>query len=259
MKVYIDDILITGRTNKEHLQNLEAMLQRLQEAGLHLNREKCYFMVPSIEYLGYVLDAEGRNPTTDKVKAIRDASAPENATRLHSFLGVLNYYGKFLQNLSSSLPDLLCKNKRRPSMMKLFRLPKIALQANSLLVHFGPDKLLILAGQLMHLITASELSCHTPWRMGRRGPLCTHLKLQLQQRSGIPSWIRRHRNKEIPQLYLWEALCDTVRSQATSIPQMASARIQRWALMLSAYCSVLQNPVQVRQNIVQRSRLPHPA
>ena len=57
--VYLDDILITRATKTERLGNLERVLERLTEAGLHLNREKCSFLLKRIEYMGYIIDAQG--------------------------------------------------------------------------------------------------------------------------------------------------------------------------------------------------------
>ena len=88
MSVYVDDIFITGATFEEHLQNLKAVLERLEEANLHLNQQKCSFLQPSIEYLGHMIDEHGRHPTEDKIRAIRDAPKLSNITELCSFLGL---------------------------------------------------------------------------------------------------------------------------------------------------------------------------
>eukprot|EP00731_Ephydatia_muelleri_P024399 Em0016g670a len=56
---YMDDILVSGSNASEHLQNLRALLQRLQDKGLHCRKEKCLFAQPSIEYLGYTLSSKG--------------------------------------------------------------------------------------------------------------------------------------------------------------------------------------------------------
>lgn len=103
---YIDDIIVTGATEEEHLQNLERVLTRLEQAGLRLRRSKCVFMAPKIEYLGYVIDKQGLHPTQEKVSAIRKAPAPTSVTELRAFLGMLNYYAKFLPNLSTHLSPL---------------------------------------------------------------------------------------------------------------------------------------------------------
>ena len=103
VSVYIDDILISAPSVQEHLQILEIVLQRLEEANLRLNRGKCFFLRPKLEYLGHVIDAQGIHSTEEKTQAICDAPTPTNVTELRSFLGILNYYGKFLPNLSTKL------------------------------------------------------------------------------------------------------------------------------------------------------------
>ena len=104
--VYLDDILVTGKTDEEHLHTLEEVLARLQAAGIRLHRNKCTFMAAVIEYLGYVISAGGIRPTNRKVNALKAAPAPSNVSQLKSFLGVVNYYSKFLPNLSSTLSPL---------------------------------------------------------------------------------------------------------------------------------------------------------
>ena len=104
--VYLDDILVTGKTEAEHLQNIDTVLTRLENAGVRLRREKCAFMLPAVEYLGHTISAEGLQPTQEKVHAIVDAPTPENVSQLYAFLGLVNYYGKFLPQLSSKLAPL---------------------------------------------------------------------------------------------------------------------------------------------------------
>ena len=64
--VYLDDILVTGKCQDQHLERLEEVFKRLAEAGLRLKRDKCQFIVPSVRYLRVVIDAEGIHPTTDR-------------------------------------------------------------------------------------------------------------------------------------------------------------------------------------------------
>ena len=71
--VYLDDILVTGSTDEEHLQNLAEVLKRIQQAGLRLKKEKCEFLAKSVVYLGHMIDEKGLHPTTDKVDAITKA------------------------------------------------------------------------------------------------------------------------------------------------------------------------------------------
>ena len=96
--IYLYDILITGSTEDLHLETLGEVLRRIQKAGLKLRSKKCVFMVPSVIYLGYRIDAQELHPMPDKVKAVMDAPQPKTVTKLKSYLGLLNYYGKFLPN-----------------------------------------------------------------------------------------------------------------------------------------------------------------
>ena len=104
--IYLDDILITGAMEAEHLHNLQEVLNRLEQAGMCLKKDKCTFLIPQVEYLGHQISQKGLHPTKEKVRAIVEASAPQNITQLKSFLGMLNYYSKFLPNLSTLLTPL---------------------------------------------------------------------------------------------------------------------------------------------------------
>ena len=148
---YLDDILVTGTSIVNHLENVDTVLTTLQNAGLRLNRNKCSFMKERIEYLGHIIDLEGVRPTEEKVRAVREAPIPNNIPQLRSFLGIINYYHKFLPSLSSKLTplySLLTKNtpwKWGVAQNEAFNLARDALQADSLLVHFDESKPLILS------------------------------------------------------------------------------------------------------------------
>ena len=80
--VRIDDILITGKDEKAHLGTLELVLRRLEELGLRLRQNKCFFMKPEVQYLGYKINQGGMQSLADKVAAIDKAPAPQNTTVL---------------------------------------------------------------------------------------------------------------------------------------------------------------------------------
>ena len=97
---YLDDILVTGADHTEHLHNLAEVMSRLEHHGLRLKRSKCVFLQSSVDYLGYHVDAQGLHTLPTKVEAIAQAPEPQNVPQLRSFLGLLNYYGKFVPNLA---------------------------------------------------------------------------------------------------------------------------------------------------------------
>ena len=102
---YIDDILITGHTRAEHIENLYMVLNRLREYGLKLKQSKCEFFAKDLEFLGHWISSEGVNvkPTVEKTA---DAPAPNNKQELQSFLGMLTYNTRFLPNLLHTLHPL---------------------------------------------------------------------------------------------------------------------------------------------------------
>ena len=111
--IYIDDILVYGRTEAEHDERLLAVLKRAQESGLKLSLGKSQLKKKSVRYLGYRLTDEGISVNNEKIKAITDFKAPTNKSELQRFLGMITYLGKFIANLSNKtgcLRRLLTKN-----------------------------------------------------------------------------------------------------------------------------------------------------
>ncbi|XP_064108109.1 uncharacterized protein K02A2.6-like [Macrobrachium nipponense] len=84
----IDDISLTGRTEAEHLHNLEKVLERLHINGLKCNLSKCEFMKPSLKYLSFIVDEEGIHMTEDAIAAVTEAPRPESRSEMQSFLGL---------------------------------------------------------------------------------------------------------------------------------------------------------------------------
>ena len=103
---YIDDIIVTGTDVADHLRNLESVLDSLQKHGIKAKESKCTFMGESIQYLGHVVDRARIHPLPDRVKAIVDAPLPQNMQELQSFLGLINYYRRFIPHLATILAPL---------------------------------------------------------------------------------------------------------------------------------------------------------
>ena len=149
--VYIDDILVTGLSDEEHLKSLEETLKRLEDANLRLKLKNCYFIQTSVTYLGHRIDEQGVHPVPDKVKAVQEAPEPQNVAELKSYLGLLTYYSRFLPDMASKLAPLyglLGKStawRWEEEERSAFQGSKELLASSQVLVHYNPKLELSLA------------------------------------------------------------------------------------------------------------------
>lgn len=104
--VYLDDIIIISPGFDTHLEVLGKVFDRLAAAGLTLRRDKCKFCLPSLKYLGYVVDGKGLHVDTEKVDAIMKLKPPKNPTEIRRFLGMAGWYRKFVPNFSTVIAPL---------------------------------------------------------------------------------------------------------------------------------------------------------
>ncbi|XP_071478188.1 uncharacterized protein [Diadema antillarum] len=98
--VYLDDIIVFGRTVEEHIANLEKVIQRLDMHGFKLKATKCKLLQTGVKYLRHVLSAEGIATDPEKTETIRNWPTPQNVKELRAFLGLASYYRKFIPNLA---------------------------------------------------------------------------------------------------------------------------------------------------------------
>ena len=102
----MDDILIFGSTIEEHDRRLNQVLEKVKKSGLQLNKEKCCFRQSEIQYYGHIISGDGVHVNPEKVRAIRDLAAPTNLTELRRILGMINYLGRFLPDLSTVMKPM---------------------------------------------------------------------------------------------------------------------------------------------------------
>lgn len=168
---YLDDVLVGGETKEDCETKLCDVLKRLDAHSVRINMEKCKFFKSSVEYLGHEICAEGIKPNKKKIEAIVRAPDPENLTQLKSYLGLMNYYAKFVPNLSSELIALYRLTKKdvkfewTSECKEVYRRSKKLLLENNLLVHYDPKKPIIITcdaspygvgAVLSHLINGIE-------------------------------------------------------------------------------------------------------
>ncbi|CAC5395336.1 unnamed protein product [Mytilus coruscus] len=109
----IDDILIWGSDQKEHDMRLKQVLDRAREYNLKLSAGKCEISKPEVTYVGHRLTSEGVKPDPEKIRAVNKMSKPECVKDLQTFMGFIQYLGKFMPNMSTvsaPLRTLLEKN-----------------------------------------------------------------------------------------------------------------------------------------------------
>ena len=113
--VYIDDILIFSKTFEEHLDHIQQVLQRFKDANLTLKASKCRFAAPSVEYLGHKISRAGIEVNTRKTKVVREFPKPRHAQDVRSFLGLCNYFRRFIKGyaqIALPLNQLLRKDAK---------------------------------------------------------------------------------------------------------------------------------------------------
>ena len=98
--VYIDDVIVYGRTCQEHLTRLEEVFERLQHAGLKMKPSKCYLLQKRVRYLGHVLSENGVETDPEKISCIKNWPVPTNVEELRRFLGIATYYRRFVHQFA---------------------------------------------------------------------------------------------------------------------------------------------------------------
>jgi len=117
--VYLDDILIFADTKEEHLKRIEMVLERIKYAGLKVNPEKCLFLKIETKFLGHIINGNGIRTDDNKIESIRGFERPKCIKKLRSFLGLCNYYRKFIKSYAKIARNLeaMCGNNNKDKLV----------------------------------------------------------------------------------------------------------------------------------------------
>lgn len=271
--VYQDDITVTGKNLSEHISTLRRVLEKLQSSGLKLNVKKSKFFQNEISYLGFNINRNGLTKNDERISSIMSAPIPRNISEVRAFVGMANYYSKFINDFAdimSPLYNLLSKDVSfvwSDKCQKAYDRIKREVTSDQVLVHFNPKLPLILttdasnnavAGVLSHkfsdvskpisfvsrALTKSEKNYSTLEKEALAIVFCvTKLKQYLIGNRFILKTDHR------PLL--------TIFGSNKGLPIMASARMQRWALILSGFNYTIEYVKGCKNEADSISRLPH--
>ncbi|XP_059420209.1 uncharacterized protein K02A2.6-like [Carassius carassius] len=274
--VYLDDIILTGRDEVEHLRTLDEVLRRLKDAGLRLHRSKCAFLQNEVEYLGHVVNAEGLHPVQSKVRAIEEAPSPTTVTELKAYLGLLNYYNKFLPSLATRLAPLHKLLRKdvpwawNKEQEEAFQNSKQLLNSAKVLGHYSADKDLLLAcdaspyGVGAVLSHVMEDGSEKPLGFMSRTLTPAEKRYSQLDKEGLAVIFGIKRFHKYIYGRTFKITTDhkpliSLFHEKKPVPQMGSPRVQRWVTLLRAYeYKIIYKPGQEHTNADALSRLPLP-
>ncbi len=147
---YMDDLIIASHRLEEHHEHLWQIFTILQENSLQINPTKCVFAAAAVEFLGHRVDQHGVRPLQRHVQAISDFPPPQDVEQLHQFLGMVNFYRRFLPGIARTLQPLTDALRGDPKMLEwqptvAFKAAKAALAAAVPLAHPTLNTVLSLA------------------------------------------------------------------------------------------------------------------
>ncbi len=251
----VDDIICTGPTTKQHLDTVREVMRRLEKCGFKCRAEKCQFLEDKVIYLGYEISKQGVRPCKSKVETLTKAPYPTCLSELVSFLGAVQYYSRFLKNLSTLIEPL---NRLRTSEWRFeeeekrcFDELKKRLTSNEVLTFYDPKLPIRLdcdassygIGAVISIVDKDGVDRPIEFISRTLSPTeRRYAQIEREALSIVWAVKRLHR-------YLYardfEIITDHeplkyLFSPHRGIPEMASSRIQRWAITLSSYSFTLK-------------------
>ncbi|XP_065095800.1 uncharacterized protein K02A2.6-like [Ochlerotatus camptorhynchus] len=249
---YLDDVVVGGKDTEEHWTNLRAVLERIQEFGFTIRPEKCTFAQPQIKYLGYLLDRNGLRPDPAKIQAITDMAPPTDVSGVRSFLGAVNYYGKFvhrMRTLRFPLDELLkagTEFRWTTQCQQAFMRFKEILASDLLLTHYNPNLDIVVSADASSVGVGATISHKFPdgtmkvVQHASRALTPAERNYSQPDREGLAiifAVTKFHRMLFGRRFHLQTDHAPLLRifGSKKGIPVYTSNRLQRWALTLILY------------------------
>ena len=270
----LDDMIVTGESDAERLDNLEEVLRRLHFHGLRANKSKCEFFKEKITFCGHDIDSEGLHKTTDKTAAVVNVPRPQNVTEVRSFLGLVNYYHKFLPNLATILHPLnqmLESNYQwywTDRCEEAFQKVKVMIASDLVLTHYDPKLPLQLACDASPVGIGAVLSHVMP--DGTERPIAFASRslskaernyAQIDKEAPATVWgVKKFHNylfgRNFTLLTDHEPLT-SIFHPSKSLPAVTAARLQRYALFLAGFdYTIMYKNTKCHGNADGLARLP---
>ena len=273
--VSMDDVLVSGNDDQDHLRNLRAVCLRLMEAGVKAKWSKTELMKPEVVFLGHKIDEDGVHPVQDKVDAIHDAPAPTRVEELQSYLGLINYYHRFLPNISQKLAPLYFLLRKHVvwrwghRQQKAFNESK-ALLADKVLIHYDPDLEVELSTDASSYGLGAVIShrmpdgSERPISFASRSLTAAEKNYSTLDREaaavifGVTKFYKYLYGRKFKIQVDHQPLVG-IFNPGKAVPHVVSPRMQRWMLLLGAMEYTIEyRSGQKNQNADALSRLPLP-
>ena len=270
----VDDILITGPNDTTHMDRLKEVITRLEAAGFKCRVDKCKFMQPSVVYIGHEISKHGIRPLHSKVDTLLQAKYPDNLSQLVSFLGAVQYYSRYIPNLSTIVEPL---NRLRaanvpwkfgPEQQKAFDTLKGLLASTHVLAVYDPSLDLKVDADASSVGIGAVISqvdkngCERPVEfISRTLSKAEKNYSQIEKEALAIVWSVKRFHRYIYArpftLVTDHKPLEFIFHPHKGIPEMGISRIVRWALALSSYqYTIKYRPTYKHSNADMCSRFP---
>lgn len=255
--VYIDNIYVYGKTLTETYKKIKLVLKRLNDSGLKLKINKCKFFVDKIGVFGLEVNKSGVKVIKSRIEPLLSLPRPENVKMLKSFLGKVNYYNRFLQNMAiilKPLYDCLKKNKFQwtEECENSFKKIKNCLANTTSLAHFDQDQIIVLtcdscdSGVAAILSVIDKNNLTKPVAYASKKLNDTQMKYPILEKEayaivfGVTHFYEYLFGKKFILQTDNEALAK-ILGPKYGIPKMAAKRLQYWSIFLSGFDYKIQH------------------